>query len=70
MVDPVKLTCTTLAGSGNAGKTNGTFLDATFNEPGDLKFSSDCKLLYVADTNNHDIRVLDMEKESVSTVCH
>ena len=57
-----------LIGTGKAGYADGNFSDAQFNEPGDLEFSMDCKLLYVADTNNHKIRIIDMEKKIVSTV--
>lgn len=68
VIDPVATTCTTLAGCGKAGYKDGAFTEALFNEPGDLQFSPDCKCLYVADTNNHKIRVLDMQKKNVSTL--
>ena len=68
VVDPVALTCSSIVGTGKAGFKDGAFLEAEFNEPGDLEFSLDCKLLYVADTNNHKIRLIDMERENVSTV--
>jgi thiol-disulfide isomerase/thioredoxin len=59
-------TIETLAGSGKAGFADGSFAEARFDEPaGILKLG---EKLYVSDTNNHRIRVLDLEKKQVSTL--
>lgn len=56
----------TIAGSGKAGFADGPAKEALFNEPGGLAVGGD--MLYVADTNNHAIRVLDLKKGTVSTL--
>ena len=40
-----------------------------FDEPGGLCVSPDGQLLYVADTNNHAIRVIDLKTKTASQVC-
>ena len=55
-----------LAGTGLAGKNNGSFAEATFNRPQGLALDGDA--LYVADTENHLLRRLDLTKQTVSTV--
>ncbi len=54
VVDPVKATVRTLAGSGKKTLADGKFASAAFNEPGGLAWLNG--KLYVADTNNHQIR--------------
>ncbi|MFZ4813864.1 MAG: thioredoxin-like domain-containing protein [Phototrophicaceae bacterium] len=49
-----------------AGYADGALADARFNEPGGLDYA-DGKL-YIADTNNHAVRVIDIATETVSTV--
>jgi thiol-disulfide isomerase/thioredoxin len=56
----------TLSGGDQSGFADGPLSDALFNEPGGLDYANG--LLYVADTNNHAIRVIDVEAETVSTV--
>lgn len=56
---------TTLAGN-VAGFQNGALAEALFHEPGGLDYHDG--LLYVADTNNHSIRVIDLEAETVRTI--
>lgn len=69
VVDPKSKQCRTLAGTGEAGDTVGPgFTESTFNEPGGLCVGDGGKLLYVADTNNHQIRVLDLQTQTVSLV--
>ena len=68
-IDPVTKICTTVAGAGLPGKYDGPTLDIVqFNEPGGLCVSPDGMKLYVADTNNNAIRVLDLEAKSVQEV--
>uniref|UniRef100_A0A3P9QH19 NHL repeat-containing protein 2 n=2 Tax=Poecilia reticulata TaxID=8081 RepID=A0A3P9QH19_POERE len=65
VVDPKTKQCTTLAGTGEAGDALGPqFTKTCFNEPGGICISG--KLLYVADTNNHKIKVLNLDSNSVS----
>ncbi|XP_051522840.1 NHL repeat-containing protein 2 isoform X2 [Myxocyprinus asiaticus] len=67
VVDPKTKHCKVLAGSGDAGNDLGQgFLESSFNEPGGLCVGDGGKLLYVADTNNHCIKVLDLETKTVS----
>ncbi|KAL0179324.1 hypothetical protein M9458_024766, partial [Cirrhinus mrigala] len=67
VVDPKTKQCRVLAGTGKAGNGLGpSFLDSSFNEPGGLCLGEGGKLLYVADTNNHCIKVLDLETKTVS----
>jgi thiol-disulfide isomerase/thioredoxin/sugar lactone lactonase YvrE len=65
VVDPAKRAIKTLAGSGKKTGTDGKFSDAAFNEPGGLAWLGG--KLYIADTNNHQIRVLDPLTKSVSS---
>lgn len=58
--------CTTLAGTGEAGLTDGPLQTARFHEPGGLSLAEG--RLYVADTNNHAIRVIDLRAGQVSTL--
>lgn len=51
-----------------AGFKDGGFDECQFNEPGDVKLSNDGQFVYVADTNNHRIRLLDLEKKTVTSV--
>ncbi|MEE6486798.1 hypothetical protein FKM82_014711, partial [Ascaphus truei] len=67
VVDPKTKNCATLAGTGQLGNVAGlSFTQSTFNEPGGLCIGGDGRLLYVADTNNHQIKVLDLETKTVS----
>lgn len=59
------LTVRTLAGSGEAGFRDGSGPEAAFNEPAGLSYADG--VLYVADTNNHAIRMVDVETGVVST---
>lgn len=51
---------------GNGGYVDGDADVAEFDEPGGLSYANG--KLYVADTNNHVIRVIDLETERVSTL--
>lgn len=44
------------------------FEHAQFSEPGGLCLAKEEQLLVVADTNNHAIRVLDLDKKAVTKV--
>ena len=56
----------TLAGTGEAGAADGPLAQARFFEPGGLAFLDSA--LYVADTNNHALRRMDLAAATVSTV--
>ena len=59
VIDVERKTCNTLAGTGKAGRTDGDKGEAAeFNEPGGVSVAGG--KLYVADTNNHVVRVLDL----------
>uniref|UniRef100_A0A1B8Y556 NHL repeat-containing protein 2 n=1 Tax=Xenopus tropicalis TaxID=8364 RepID=A0A1B8Y556_XENTR len=67
VVDPKSKRCSTVAGTGKPGNTVGqSFSEAAFNEPGGLCVGGDGRSLFVADTNNHLIKVLDLEAQTVS----
>jgi len=53
-------------GKGTTGFTNGTFQEATFNRPQGVYMKDD--FLFVADTENHAIRVADLKNKTVKTV--
>ena len=56
----------TLAGTGRPGNKDGAFAEAELREPGGLAGRG--SKLFVADTNNHCVRVLDLEARRVSTL--
>ena len=64
IVNPGDNTCITFAGDGHAGFIDGK--EPRFYEPGGLSFANN--KLYIADTNNHAIRVVDMKTKEVSTL--
>ncbi|XP_059181226.1 NHL repeat-containing protein 2 [Centropristis striata] len=67
VVDPKAKQCSTLAGTGEAGGTLGPeFNKSCFNEPGGICIGDSGKLLYVTDTNNHQVKVLDLSSQTVS----
>ncbi|NIM96385.1 MAG: redoxin domain-containing protein [Anaerolineales bacterium] len=55
-------------GNGDAGLTDGDFRDASFTHPQGMALSPDGKILYLADTENHSIRLIDLDEEAVSTL--
>ena len=64
--DPAARQVTSFLGSGVPGHRDGPAEKAQFSEPGGLSFA-DGKL-YVADTNNHAIRVCDVSTGKVRTL--
>ncbi len=67
-LDPATRTVTTFAGTGKPGQTDGASSanGASFYEPGGLSYANG--KLYVADTNNHAVRVVDLRTKQVSTL--
>ncbi|XP_006831435.1 PREDICTED: NHL repeat-containing protein 2 [Chrysochloris asiatica] len=69
VVDPKTKNCLTLAGTGDASNViSSNFTESTFNEPGGLCIGENGRLLYVADTNNHQIKVMDLETKTISVL--
>ncbi len=65
-LDPRTAECRTLLGSGKAGRADGAAGTARFSEPSGVAVAAG--RLYVADTNNHAIRVADLGTGSVMTL--
>lgn len=63
-LDPLTRTVTTFAGTGRPGHDDGR--RPSFYEPGGLSVASD--KIYVADTNNHAVRVIDLRNAQTSTL--
>ena len=53
-------------GSGQIGEADGSYTEATFDHPQGLALDKDT--LYVADTENHLLRKVDLKKKQVSTI--
>lgn len=64
--DPLANSLRTLAGTGKPGLANGFGDMAQFCEPGGLSAANG--FLYIADTNNHCLRLLDLDTNIVSTL--
>lgn len=65
-VDPVRRESSTIAGTGEQGLVDGDALDAEFREPSGLALHEG--LLYIADTHNHAIRVVDLDRQEARTL--
>ncbi|HKV32804.1 MAG TPA: thioredoxin-like domain-containing protein [Pyrinomonadaceae bacterium] len=63
-LDPGKQRVTSLFGTGKPGQVDGA--SPSFYEPGGLALAND--KLYIADTNNHAIRVVDLKTKQASTL--
>ncbi|HEY9781286.1 MAG TPA: thioredoxin-like domain-containing protein [Leptolyngbyaceae cyanobacterium] len=57
-----------LIGTGKPGLTDGSFAEAQFFAPQGMTFDQEQKLLYVADTENHAIRRIDLKNQMVETI--
>ena len=57
-----------IVGNGTAGLTNGSFQEAQFSSPQGMVFDVASQMLYVADTGNHVIRKVDLQKQEVTTI--
>ncbi len=66
LLDLDTMTSTLVAGDGIAGLRDGTGADARLAEPSGL--SAAAGVLYVADTNNHRVRTLDLATGELSTL--
>jgi thiol-disulfide isomerase/thioredoxin len=63
VLDPGRGTVKTLAGTGKAGLADGKLNRAEFDEPAGLSLAG--RTLYVADTNNHAVRAIDLDAGTV-----
>jgi DNA-binding beta-propeller fold protein YncE len=63
-LDPQKGKVTTLFGTGKPGQADGTL--ASFYEPGGLTIANN--KLYIADTNNHAVRIIDLKTRETKTL--
>ncbi|HEX8029131.1 MAG TPA: thioredoxin-like domain-containing protein [Vicinamibacterales bacterium] len=66
MLDPDSGSVATFAGTGQAGHVDGAGARAQFYEPGGISIANG--KLYVADTNNHAIRTVDLASREVATL--
>ncbi|XP_047307151.1 protein SUPPRESSOR OF QUENCHING 1, chloroplastic [Impatiens glandulifera] len=57
-----------IGSTGEEGFTDGSFEEATFNRPQGLAYNAKKNLVYVADTENHALRVIDFVGETVRTL--
>ena len=57
-----------IAGSGAEGRSDGDFAQATFHHPQGMALDDSGNALWVADTENHLLRKLDLKKRTVETV--
>ncbi|MBD3308854.1 redoxin domain-containing protein [candidate division KSB3 bacterium] len=64
LIDPEARTSQTFLGGDDAGWRDG--MDALFDEPGGVSIGE--KTLYIADTNNHVIRLADLQTKKVKTL--
>jgi hypothetical protein len=65
-LDPTTGDVQSLIGSGEPGWTDGPFAHAKLFEPEGLAFNR--ARLYIADTNNHQIRVADLATRTIQTL--
>ncbi|MEB3181045.1 MAG: thioredoxin-like domain-containing protein [Nostocaceae cyanobacterium] len=57
-----------LIGKGKSGLTDGDFREAQFSAPQGMAFDDQNQVLYVADTENHSLRRVDIQRQVVETI--
>lgn len=57
-----------IIGSGKEGRADGRFSEASFFRPQGVAFDSKKNCLYIADTENHLIRMADLKDKTVTTI--
>jgi sugar lactone lactonase YvrE len=57
-----------IIGAGGIGLKDGSYNEAQFHQPQGMALSEDGATLYVADTENHAVRTVDLAKRSVTTL--
>jgi DNA-binding beta-propeller fold protein YncE len=68
LVDPATREAHAFAGTGEVGAGDGAASEASFWEPGGLAITPDERHAFVADTNNHRLRVIDLATGAIGTV--
>ncbi|MBD2209068.1 redoxin domain-containing protein [Nostoc linckia FACHB-104] len=57
-----------IIGTGKSGLTDGNFSEAEFSSPQGMAFDADNQILYIADTENHALRRVDLQRQVVETI--
>lgn len=57
-----------IIGTGTSGLTDGSFTEAQFFAPQGMTFDEDNQILYVADTENHALRQVNIQQQQVKTI--
>ncbi len=57
-----------IIGNGKAGLTDASFAETQFSAPQGMTFDKKNQILYIADTNNHAIRQVDLVTKEVKTI--
>jgi len=57
-----------IIGTGKSGLTDGSFEEAQFSSPQGMIFDSESQTLFVADTENHALRRIDLKNQVVETI--
>ncbi|AFY50284.1 thiol-disulfide isomerase-like thioredoxin [Nostoc sp. PCC 7524] len=57
-----------LIGTGKSGFTDGAFDEAQFSAPQGMTFDAANQILYVADTDNHAVRQINLKRQIVETI--
>ncbi|MCF2147025.1 redoxin domain-containing protein [Desmonostoc muscorum LEGE 12446] len=57
-----------LIGTGKSGLVDGAFHEAQFFAPQGMAFDAENQMLYVADTENHALRQIDLQRQVVETI--
>ncbi|QHG17667.1 thioredoxin-like domain-containing protein [Nostoc sp. ATCC 53789] len=57
-----------LIGTGKSGLTDGAFNEAQFYAPQGMAYDAENQILYVADTENHTLRRVDLKRQVVSAI--
>ncbi|SRR5579883_64298 len=57
-----------LIGTGKSGLTDGSFWEAQFFAPQGMAFDEENQILYVADTENHALRRVDLKRQIIETI--
>lgn len=57
-----------IIGTGKPGLTDGSFAEAQFSAPQGMALDIETEILYVADTENHALRLIDLKNQIVKTI--
>ncbi|XP_014662525.1 PREDICTED: NHL repeat-containing protein 2-like [Priapulus caudatus] len=64
-IDLATRRCSMLCGAGTPGNSTGTYAETSFSEPGGLASAPCGELLYVADTNNNCVKLVNLREKTV-----